>query len=259
MWIEAILSHDDLSSFFARLLPLDLRLGEDGDADPELRLSDLVRVELVENQGIRVECKAELRWPIFGIDVPIHLESLALLLIPSVVKRSGRDALAFKLQLAELDIAWVPAAFDATIQEKVNRELKEKQRHLTWNFSQTLSHVFDLPSAVRPIDALGLEVAWGKVRVTNEALVMAISFHAHVHREGELASPSAALVPVRSRSPAANGAGNGHSRFVRVPAGLALAGGAALASVAGYLVTRTTAGVWRRMRERGQRSVRLFR
>jgi hypothetical protein len=254
MWIEAILSHDDLSSFFARLMPFDVRLGEDGDADPELRLSDLARVELVENQGIRVECKAELRWPVLGIDVPIQVRSLALLLIPSVVKRSGRDALAFKLQVAELDIAWVPASFDATIQEKVNRELKERQRQLTWNFGQTLSHVFDLPNAVRPIDALGLEVAWGKVRVTNEALVMAISFHAHVHREGEPASPSAAMVPVRRRAPITNG--NGHSRVVRVPAGLALAGGAALASVAGYVVTRTAAGVWRRLRRR--RSARLF-
>jgi hypothetical protein len=256
MWIEAILSHDDLSSFFARLLPLDVRLGDDGDADPELRLLDLARVELVENQGIRVECKAELRWPVLGIDVPIQVESLALLLSPSVVKRSGRDALAFRLQLAELDIAWVPAAFDATIQEKANRELKERQRQLTWNFSETLSHVFDLPSTVRPIDGLGLEVAWGKVRVTNEALVMAISFHAHLHREGEAASPSAAMVPVRRRALGANGAGNGHSRVVRVPTGLALAGGAALVSVAGYLVTRGAVGTWRRLRR--PRSARLF-
>jgi len=253
MWIEAILSQEDLSSFFAQLLPLDLRLGDD-EADPELRLSDLSRVELVENRGVRVECKAHLRWPILGIDVPIEVKSIALMLTPSVVKRSGRDALACRLQLAELDIAWLPAAVDATIEERVNRELKEKQRHLAWNFSETLSHVFELPSAVRPIDALELEAAWGKVRVTNEALVMAISFHAHVHREGE--STSAAMVPVRRRPLATNGAGNGHSRVVRVPAGLALAGGAALASVAGYVVTRTTVGLWRRLRPR---SARLFR
>jgi hypothetical protein len=255
MWIEAILSHDDLSSFFAQLLPLDVRLGDDGDTDPELRLSDLARVELLENQGIRVECKADLRWPVLGIDVPVEVKSLALLFVPSVVKRSGRDALAFKVQLADLDIAWVPAAFDATLEERVNRELKEKQRQLAWDFSRTLSHVFELPSVVRPIDALGLEVAWGKVRVTNEALVMAISFHAHVHREGELASRSADVVPVRNRHLATNG--NGRSHVVRVSPGLALAGGAALASVAGYLVTRTTAGLFRRLRR--PRSARLFR
>ena len=62
----------------------------------------------------------------------------------------GRDALAFKVQLAELDVAWMPAALDATIRERVNRELKEKQRQLTWNFSQTLSYVFALPTRFAP-------------------------------------------------------------------------------------------------------------
>src|SRR6185295_17004256 len=100
MWIEAILSHDDLATLVAQVLLLDLRLG-DADDDPELRLSDLTKVELIENQGLRVECRAAIRWSVLGIDVPITVDSMALKLIPSVVKRSGRDALALKVQLAE--------------------------------------------------------------------------------------------------------------------------------------------------------------
>jgi hypothetical protein len=246
MWIEAILSHDDLATLVAQLLPLDLRLGE-ADGDPELRLSDLAKVELIENQGLRVECRAAIRWSVLGIDVPITVDSLALKLIPSVVKRSGRDALAFKIQLGELDIAWMPAAIDATIRERVNRELREKQRQLTWSFSQTLSHVFRLPEAVRPIDAIELEVAWGKVRVTSEALVMAVSFHGHVHRETEGMLPTRELVSVRRPLSM-----NGHAPSVRVPVGLAVAGGAALASVAGYAATRAVKGLSRYWRGRAR-------
>jgi hypothetical protein len=248
MWIEAILSHDDLATLVAQVLPLDLRLG-DADNDPELRLSDLAKVELIENQGLRVECRAAIRWSVLGIDVPITVDSLALKLIPSVVKRSGRDALAFKIQLAELDVAWMPAAIDATIRERVNRELRDKQRQLTWTFSQTLSHVFALPDAVRPIDAVELEVAWGKVRVTSEALVMAVSFHAHVHRETDRVLASRALVPVHPMRPVRS---NGHAPSVRVPVGLAVAGGAALASVAGYAATRAVKGLSRYWRGRAR-------
>jgi hypothetical protein len=246
MWIEAILSHDDLATLVAQLLPLDLRLG-DSDGDPELRLSDLAKVELIENQGLRVECRAAIRWSVLGLDVPITVDSLALMLVPSVVKRSGRDALAFKIQLAELDVAWMPAAIDATIRERVNRELRDKQRHLVWTFSQTLSHVFTLPEAVRPIDALELEVAWGKVRVTSEALVMAVSFHGHVHRETEGTLPNRELVSVRRTRALTS---NGHAPSVRVPVGLAVAGGAALASVAGYTATRAMTGLYRYWRRR---------
>jgi hypothetical protein len=255
MWIEAILSHEDLTTLVAQLLPLDLHLGDAG-TDPDLHLSDLAKVELVENQGLRVECRAEIRWSVLGVDVPITVDSLALLLVPSIVKRSGRDALAFRVRLAELDLAWLPSALDATIRERVNRELKEKHLHLTWNFSETLSHVFRLPNAVRPIDALELEVAWGKVRVTNEALVMAVSFHGHVHRETETVDAPAAMVPLRAGR-AARSASNGHGSAVRVPPGLALAGGAALASVAGYLVSRTTTGLYRYWRRRS-RPARFF-
>ena len=104
MWIEAILSHDDLATLVAQLLPLDLHLGAEG-TDPDLHLSDLAKVELVENQGLRVECRAEIRWSVLGIDVPIAVDSLSLLLVPSIVKRSERDALTFKVQLSELDLA----------------------------------------------------------------------------------------------------------------------------------------------------------
>jgi hypothetical protein len=250
MWIEAILSQEDLSSLVAQLLPLNIRLGEDEGADPQLHLSDLASVELIENQGLRIRCRAAIRWAILGIDVPIKLESLALLLSPSVVKTSGRDALAFKLELDQLDVAWIPAAFDETIKQKINRELKEKQRQLTWNFSQNLSHVFKLPSAVRPIDALELDVAWGKVRVTGEALVLAVSFHGHVHREGEVANTSTALVPVRPYRGSPLATRNGHASSVRIPTGLALAGGAALASMAAYGMSRATTDLWRYWRRR---------
>ena len=53
---------------------------------------------------------------------------------------------------------------------------------LAWNFSKTLSHAFALPSFLEPLECFKLHVAWGEVKVTADALVLAISFHSEVTR-----------------------------------------------------------------------------
>src|SRR4051812_5252728 len=110
MWVETILSRDDLAKLLAQALPLTIFLGEDRHDEPaddrignqanqaqskgdhSLTLHDLGDVSLVPDVGLRVTCKAKVSWPVLGIDVPIGLNSLTLSVLPTIRPAIGKDA-----------------------------------------------------------------------------------------------------------------------------------------------------------------------
>ncbi len=176
MWLEAILSEEDLVSLVAQLTPVKLRFGNDGD----LLLFDASSVTLVAERGLRVACKAKLHWPVLGISVPVALHSLTVLLEPSVAKRDSEDILAFNVKIESADLAGLPAVVDREITARVNDALASTE--LSWSFKKTLSHVFELPKSLELLQAVDLRASWGQMRVTAEALVFAVSFQATVTR-----------------------------------------------------------------------------
>jgi hypothetical protein len=175
MWVEAIISQEDFTALATELFPLSVHLGA-SDSDHYLLLSATTAVSLVEGRGLRFTCNAQIRWPVLGMDVPINIEALTVLVEPSVP--DGSESLVLGVQLEHANVSWLPALVDAKIVEAVNDALKTKSRELSWNFTKTLSHEFPLPELLRPLRALDLNVAWGKVRVTAEALVIVVSFRA---------------------------------------------------------------------------------
>lgn len=175
MWVEAIIAQEDFTALAAELFPLSVHLGA-ADSDHYLLLSAATAVSLVEGRGLRFTCNAQIHWPVLGIDVPINVEALTVLVEPSVPE--GSELLVLGVELEYANVSWLPALVDAKIVEAVNEALKAKSRELSWNFTKTLSHEFPLPELLQPIRALDLKVAWGKVRVTTEALVLVISFRA---------------------------------------------------------------------------------
>jgi hypothetical protein len=183
MWLEAVLSKDDLRKVAAEFAPLTVRLGEEG----ELSLGVPSDVSLVPDKGLRIACGARLHWPLLGISVPITITLLTVIVRPVVEKQSDGDALVFHLELEHADFAMIPSALDTRVTERVNKELAAKHIELAWTFSHTLSHVFPLPAVLKTAASFGLEVAWGEVRVTTEALVFAISFKAVIRRRADSA------------------------------------------------------------------------
>jgi hypothetical protein len=196
MWVEAILSRDDLTRLLGEALPLTVRVGDASDHH-SLSLFDPEVVTLVADRGLRVVCKARVHWPVLGIEVPIVLNSLAVDLRPEIGRTDGHDALFFRVEIAHTDMAGVPAVIDRAIADAINARLEEKRDALTWDFSTTLRDVFPLPDLLDPLHGFALEVAWGKVRVTEEAVVLALSFHSRVLRHGDPIAP-APLPPPRS-------------------------------------------------------------
>jgi hypothetical protein len=237
MWVEAILSKDDLAAVVADLCPLTIALGQGAGTDQYLRLLNPKNVVLVENRGLRLTCEAEILWPVLGIDIPIRVESLTLMLALELSPTADQEVIVLKPELEEIDVSWVPQLFDRKVKERINQELGKQQDALSWRFFQTLSHFFVLPELLNPVGGLQVQVAWGKLRVSEEAIVLAVSFHTKVARAGDTHSSAHGEVtvgrPQKNGSPLARSAAKPVT--VSVPLPIAVAGGAALLGVSAYL------------------------
>ena len=185
MWVEAVVSKEDLGSLIARIVPLTIRINPDAGADHYIELATATDLVLVADQGLRMTTQARIHWPVLGITVPIKIDPLGVMIKPCVINTPKGDALCFTLEIEHADIAGIPAFGDRAITDKINRELAERHVEIAWAFAEMLSHRFRIPPLLEPIDSLAFSVAWGKVRVTDEAMVLAISFHAEVSRRDD--------------------------------------------------------------------------
>jgi hypothetical protein len=190
MFIEALIPRDELRSFLARALPLTIRL-DAAEVSHFLALSDLAEVAIVPDVGVRLVCEAHLHWPVLGIDAPLALNALRVLLIPEVKSSPAGESLVFRIAVEHVDIPGVPTVFDETIARAVNERLAAHRVEVPWDFSRTFANVVPLPSMLVELDALTLGAAWGKVKITEEALVFAVSVHAALARAGEAESLTA--------------------------------------------------------------------
>jgi hypothetical protein len=178
MWLEAILSRDDLRRALDQFAPVNVKLG---DGRGTLFLDTPTEVELVPDQGLRVVCRAKVHWPVLGIHVPATLKEVIVLVRPVVERHAGIDMLVFKLHIEHADFALVPTTVDRRLTESLNAEL-EKHVELSWKFSDTLSRLIELPPLFEPSETLALGTRGGVVKTTSESVGLAIVMRADLHR-----------------------------------------------------------------------------
>ena len=178
MRVEAILSVADLMALAAQFMPFSVELGGEGS----LVVTDPSDLTLLAGNGVRVVCKAKLKWPVLGIVVPVTVQSLALVVQPEIAKTTDGEALLLKLEVEHADLAGVPTFVDKRITEKVNAALAEKHVELAWNFAGTLNHAFALPKSLAPLEAFALSVIGARVVVTAEAMGFSVAFQSSVTR-----------------------------------------------------------------------------
>jgi hypothetical protein len=239
MWLEAVLSKEDLASLIGQIVPLTIRINRESGADQYIELATATNLELVADQGLRMTTQARIHWPVLGIAVPIKVDPLNVMIKPRITETPAGDALSFTLEIEHADFTGIPAFGDRAIADKINSELGERHVELAWAFASMLSHRFHVPPLLDPLESLALSVAWGKVRITDEAMVLAISFHAKVSRRGDDAivgqpTNGSALVVPRRRALATR-ASRGQAPNLNQ---LALIGGATLAAVGTYFTVR---------------------
>src|ERR1700704_5101582 len=99
MWVEAVLSKEDLASLIAQIVPLTIRLNPDGGTDQYIELATATNLALVADQGLRMTTQARIHWPLLGIAVPIKIDPLDVMIRPTITSTPGGDALSFTLEI----------------------------------------------------------------------------------------------------------------------------------------------------------------
>ena len=165
MWLEAIVTREDLVLLLNQLLPIKINLD-----------SPATEVDLVADVGLRVSCPAELKWEIVGVSPTLTVKTLSLLLRPDVVEHGNGHTLDFHVEIEDVDIRGVPSVIESAVLRKVNAELESKK--LSWNFTRTLTYSAPIGDLLASIASLDIGVSWGKRRITAEGLALAVSFKA---------------------------------------------------------------------------------
>jgi hypothetical protein len=181
MKLQAVFSRDELVAFASQWLPLKLQLGDPTKDDKFVLLSDPRAIELVPQRGLRIACRAQIRWPVLGINVPITARNLSVLLTPAIVEVEGQPALAFRPRIEQADLSGVPARLDATLTEGINRALADRARP-TWRFGAMLTRSIAMPPMIATTAAIDLSVHGGDVQVTEESFSFSLVVRADAPR-----------------------------------------------------------------------------
>ena len=179
MWLEAIITQEDLIQVVRQFLPVKILLQGEGEekereTDRWLLLHEATQVALVPDEGLRVTCPAELSWSIARMSPTVKIDELRVLLRPEVVELNKGHVLEFNIEVEEMDFHSLPHFIDATIVKAVNAALSATK--LRWNFTETLTRTVGLGKMFHPIEALKIGVSWGKQRISPDALVLVVSF-----------------------------------------------------------------------------------
>ena len=89
MKLQAVITREELLEFAAEWLPLKLLLGDPANSERYLLLTDPNSIELVPGAGLRIDCRAQIRWPVLGLSVPITAQRLIVLFSPRIEFRDG--------------------------------------------------------------------------------------------------------------------------------------------------------------------------
>jgi hypothetical protein len=176
MWLQAIITADDLMHALAELTPTRIQL-DDEDPDRAFELDPPSEVRFRANEGAVIRTSARIRWDVIGIKVPVTLRSVDVLLIPSIERDAdGNDLLVLQVRIEDLDLTALPGFLDGALKDRINAALTRPSSFVRWRFIRTLDFHFHLPQAVQPTRDLHLAARWGATRVSDQGFVMAASF-----------------------------------------------------------------------------------
>lgn len=181
MWLEAIITQEELVQILDEFLPVKIHLDNDNKTERWISLGRATEVVLVPDEGLHVLCPAQLCWSIAGMSPTVTLDPLAILIRPEMVEKEKGYVLEFQFEIEQADIHGLPDFIDSTLVKAVNSSLSVKR--FAWNFTKTLSFSVDMPESIQPPEKLKLGVGWGKRRISSEALILGVSFKLGFARE----------------------------------------------------------------------------
>ncbi|MFI5297996.1 MAG: hypothetical protein ACHREM_07850 [Polyangiales bacterium] len=202
MWLQAAFTHQDIVSIAEKLFPVHLALQGEDRRGRHLYLGQPRTMELVAGVGLRAQMRARVRWPILGLDPPVNLSNVFVLLKIKVARHEGEDVFAFAPELERLDVASLPRGVDRALLHAINAELDKEYAALTWRFTHTLDFYVPIPEATQHPRRLHLAAKWGNVVVSKDGVTLVATFDAEVRqRHDDMPDSSARWAdPARSNA-----------------------------------------------------------
>jgi hypothetical protein len=183
MDIVITVTRDELTRLLGEFAPIRIHLTSQDEDRRWIELERPERVELVPGLGARIVTSGRLRYELIGISVPARIRELSVLLVPTITTAaSGRQSLAFLLEVQKADLAHVPGLIDAALVSKVNGALTPESTHMIWHFGDALERRVALPERLEPLDALATSVSGGGVGVDDERISFTLRLALEVKR-----------------------------------------------------------------------------
>jgi hypothetical protein len=176
MWLQALFTAGDLLRALTQMTPARVSLDKT-DPDRFIWVSKPESLRLAANGSIVIEARAQIRWDVLGLSVPVTLKKVELSLRPAVDVIDGQQALLFRVQVEQGDLSGVPAFVEKTLLGRVNEALRAADAKLAWRFLQTLDFHFPI-AALEPVRTVSLYARSAVVDVSSNGLMLTVAWGA---------------------------------------------------------------------------------
>lgn len=174
------------------LLPVTVLLDEEAQPDARrwIAIDGPRETALVEGDGLRVTTSGRVRWIAAGVPVLATLQSVRLMLRPSVDMGDGAPSLVFRPSLEDADLRHLPALLDRGVTGLVNRKLEARGTELRWGIGRLLERTLPMPATLIGVERFESRVRDATVEVRSDALELRLRLALQFARAASAAPPS---------------------------------------------------------------------
>lgn len=177
MQLQAVLTARDVAGALVRLAPIRLHFTPRDDDTRWVELDRPEEAVLVPGEGLRIRASGRLRHTVARVPLEVAIRAIVVTLRPQVVTGSGVSPhLALQIEVEDLDLKNVPGVVDDMLLAAVHQAIQPHATRLTWRFGEQLSHFFELPERLEPIEGLGLRAEGGSCEVNDSGMILRIDF-----------------------------------------------------------------------------------
>lgn len=192
------LHRDELLRAIRDFLPMRLKIGnlETNDDPPWIHIDEVEEAEFLPGRGVRVSCAARIHFPLPLLPDDFTVQHAVLEMVPAIVEGPEGPVLAFRLDVPDIDVKYVPEFVDRAVLKRVNAALIEHASSIAWKFGKTLSRVISLPIRLQIVRAVALSAPSGSVEVTADGIFLRLSCDVSFRHAEPIEAPAPAPIEV---------------------------------------------------------------
>jgi hypothetical protein len=185
MVLEVFVTAVEIRRLLDEFVPIRIHMTPTDEDRRWVQFDALDQVELVPERGVRVQSSGRVCYEIAGMKPKFAIRTVQVMLEPKIVHAPGPldTSVEFVIDIEESDLNLVPAMVDTAIMRKVNTALTPQNTGMLWAFSKSLSHAFNLPSRLEPLDQFRTTVLKSEVSVEEAGIRFRVALSTRLTRE----------------------------------------------------------------------------